>query len=208
MTNSQLPSHARVVKAHGAGNSFVVATDRFDEDNPSEAQVAALCSPAFGIGADGFIRAVERDGVWFMDYRNADGSKAEMCGNGVRVFVDHLRREDGEHVGYIEMSADGRFIPYDRLWVRRGEAMELDEAEAVLDAIGLRLLAEDWLLEEEDPQTGEASWARVRIREIHRNRVIVARAMEDLSATNIAKSVDLIGAIELPLPTTRLRSAS
>ena len=120
---------------------------------------------------------------------------------------DHLRREDGEHVGYIEMSADGRFIPYDRLWVRRGEAMDLDEAEAVLDAIGLRLLAEDWLLEE-DPGAGEASWARVRIREIHRDRVIVARAMEDLSATNIAKSVDLIGAIELPLPTTRLRSAS
>ena len=120
---------------------------------------------------------------------------------------DHLRREDGEHVGYIEMSADGRFIPYDRLWVRRGEAMVLDEAEAVLDAIGLRLLAEDWLLEDDLP-TGEASWTRVRIREIHRDRVIVARAMEDLSATNIAKSVDLIGAIELPLPTTRLRSAS
>jgi len=119
-----------------------------------------------------------------------------------------LRREDGEHVGYIEMSADGRFIPYDRLWARRGEAMELDEAEAVLDAIGLRLLAEDWLLEEDDPQTGEASWTRVRIREIHRDRVIVARAMEDLSATSVAKSVDLIGAIELPLPTTRLRSAS
>ncbi len=111
-------------------------------------------------------------------------------------------------MGYIEMSADGRFIPYDRLWVQRGEAMELDEAEAVLDAIGLRLLAEDWLLEEDDPQTGEESWARVRIREIHRDRVIVARAMEDLSATGVAKSVDLIGAIELPLPTTRLRSAS
>ena len=121
---------------------------------------------------------------------------------------DHLRREDGEHVGYIEMSADGRLIPYDRLWVRRGEAMDLDEAEAVLDAIGLRLLAEDWLLEEDNLQTGEASWTQVRIREIHRDRVIVARAMEDLSATNIAKSVDLIGAIELPLPTTRLRSAS
>lgn len=121
---------------------------------------------------------------------------------------DHLRREDGEHAGYIEMSADGRFIPYDRLWVRRGEAMELDEAEAALDAIGLRLLAEDWLLEEDDLQTGEASWTRVRIREVHRDRVIVARAMEDLSATNIAKSVDLIGATELPLPTTRLRSAS
>ena len=121
---------------------------------------------------------------------------------------DHLRREDGEHVGYIEMSPDGRFIPYDRLWVRRGEAMDLDEAEATLDEAGLRLLAEDWLLEEDDLQTGEASWTWVRIREIHRDRVIVARAMEDLSATGVAKSVDLVGAIELPLPTTRLRSAS
>ena len=93
MVNTQLPAHARVVKAHGAGNSFVVATDRFDDYDPSEVEVATLCSPAFGIGADGFIRAVERDGLWFMDYRNADGSKAEMCGNGVRVFVDHLRRE-------------------------------------------------------------------------------------------------------------------
>lgn len=89
----QLPRHARVFKAHGAGNSFVVATDQFDQYDPSEAEVATLCSPAFGIGADGFIRAVQRDGSWFMDYRNADGSKAEMCGNGVRVFVDHLRRE-------------------------------------------------------------------------------------------------------------------
>ena len=85
--------------------------------------------------------------------------------------------------------------------------MDLDEAEEVLDAIGPRLLAEDWLLEE-DPGAGEESWARVRIREIHRDRVIVARAVEDLSATSVAKSMDLIGAIELPLPTTRLRSAS
>ena len=121
---------------------------------------------------------------------------------------DHLRREDGEHVGYIEMSPDGRFIPYDRLWVRRGGAMDLDEAEATLDGVGLRFLAEDWLLQEADEPAGEATWTRVRIREVHRDRVVVARAMEDLSATNIAKSVDLIGTIELPLPTTRLRSAS
>ena len=93
MKNTQLPAHARVVKAHGAGNSFVVATDQYDDYDPSEVEVATLCSPAFGIGADGFIRAVERDGLWFRDYRTADGSKAEMCGNGVRVFVDHLRRE-------------------------------------------------------------------------------------------------------------------
>ncbi|MBO3725519.1 serine/threonine protein phosphatase [Actinomyces bowdenii] len=119
---------------------------------------------------------------------------------------DHLRREDGEHVGYIEMSGDGRFIPYDLLWVRRGEAMDLHEAEAVLDEAGLRLLAQDWLLQQQDGQTGEEAWARVRIREIHRDRVVVARAMEELSA-GVAKSVDLVGGIELPLPTTRLRAA-
>lgn len=119
---------------------------------------------------------------------------------------DHLRREDGEHVGYIEMTADGRFTPYDWLWVRRGEAMDLDEAEATLDEAGLRLLAEDWLLQEADERTGEAIWTRVRIREVHRDRVVVARAMEDLSA-DVAKAVNLVVGIELPLPTTRLRPA-
>ena len=82
--------------------------------------------------------------------------------------------------------------------------MDLDEAEATLDEVGLRLLAEDWLLQEEDGQTGEATWARVRIREVHRDRVVVARAMEDISA-DVAKAVDLVGGIELPLPTSRLR---
>ena len=109
-------------------------------------------------------------------------------------------------MGYIEMTADGRFILYDRLWVRRGGAMELDEAEAALDEVGLRLLAEDWLLQEADEPAGEATWTRVRIREVHRDRVVVARAMEDLSA-DVAKAVDLVGGIELPLPTTRLRPA-
>ena len=132
MTNSQLPSHARVVKAHGAGNSFVVATDRFDEDDPSEAQVAALCSPAFGIGADGFIRAVERDGVWFMDYRNADGSKAEMCGNGVRVFVDHLRRE-----GLVDLPVGATLDVATRGGIKR-VTPEADDARATASTWGRR----------------------------------------------------------------------
>ena len=112
-------------------------------------------------------------------------------------------------MGYIEMTADGRFIPYDRLWVRRGGAMELDDAEAALDEVGLRFLADDWLLQElqeADEPAGEAIWTRVRIREVHRDRVVVARAMEDMSA-DVAKAVDLVGGIELPLPTTRLRPA-
>ena len=93
MRDFPLPRRARLAKAHGCGNSFVVATDADDSHDPSAEEVRALCSQAFGIGADGFIRCVRSGGAWFMDYRNADGSKAEMCGNGVRVFVDHLRRE-------------------------------------------------------------------------------------------------------------------
>lgn len=83
----------RIAKAHGTGNSFVVYTDADDTNDIDAVEVRRLCSPAFGIGADGLIRAVMKDGRWFMDYRNSDGSIAEMCGNGIRVFVDHLRRE-------------------------------------------------------------------------------------------------------------------
>src|SRR5690606_3747234 len=66
----------------------------------SDDQVAALCDRQFGIGADGILRVVRSSAIqegaatpeaeWFMDYRNADGSKAEMCGNGVRVFARYL----------------------------------------------------------------------------------------------------------------------
>jgi len=89
-------------KGHGTGNDFVVIADPDGELDLSDAQVAALCDRHFGIGADGLLRVVRSaalaegedaaaDGAeWFMDYRNADGSKAEMCGNGTRVFARYL----------------------------------------------------------------------------------------------------------------------
>lgn len=86
-------SGLRLAKAHGTGNSFIVYADPEGTRDVEAAEVARLCSPAFGIGADGLMRATRVEGRWFMDYRNADGSIAEMCGNGIRVLVDHLRRE-------------------------------------------------------------------------------------------------------------------
>ena len=50
-------------------------------------KLLAICNRETGIGADGLIRMIKRDGKWFMDYRNADGSLAEMCGNGIRVMA-------------------------------------------------------------------------------------------------------------------------
>jgi diaminopimelate epimerase len=85
----------KVWKYHGTGNDFVMLDGLEDERPLDPALVAALCDRHVGVGGDGVIR-VTRDpagGDFFMDYRNADGSLAEMCGNGIRclaVFaVDH-----------------------------------------------------------------------------------------------------------------------
>ncbi|MCK9895708.1 diaminopimelate epimerase [Frankia sp. AgB32] len=91
----------RFVKGHGTGNDFVVLPDPDGDLDLTEDLVRGLCDRRFGIGADGVLRAVlaaaapEAAGLadaarWFMDYRNADGSLAEMCGNGARVFARYL----------------------------------------------------------------------------------------------------------------------
>ncbi|STZ73612.1 diaminopimelate epimerase [Mycolicibacterium fortuitum] len=95
-------------KGHGTQNDFVVLPDLDAALSLTPAAVAALCDRRRGLGADGVLRVTtagaaqaagvfERlpDGVaasdWYMDYRNADGSIAQMCGNGVRVFAHYLR---------------------------------------------------------------------------------------------------------------------
>ncbi len=75
---------------HGTENDFVLIFDPNDENNISSKQTAAICNRETGIGADGLIRIIKRADKWFMDYRNADGSIAEMCGNGIRVMARYL----------------------------------------------------------------------------------------------------------------------
>ena len=95
-------------KGHGTQNDFVLLPDLHAQLELAPAAVAALCDRRRGLGADGVLRvttagAVVAAGVldrlpegveagdWYMDYRNADGSLAQMCGNGVRVFAHYLR---------------------------------------------------------------------------------------------------------------------
>jgi diaminopimelate epimerase len=81
-----------IVKGHGTQNDFLVLLDPEGTVDPTEAQVRALCDRRRGLGADGVLRAVpDASGSWFMDYRNADGSIAEMCGNGARLFAVTLQ---------------------------------------------------------------------------------------------------------------------
>ncbi|MCX4473764.1 diaminopimelate epimerase [Micromonospora sp. NBC_01655] len=88
-------------KGHGTGNDFVILPDPDGALDLTPGMVAALCDRRRGLGADGVLRVVRAakhpegaalagDAEWFMDYRNADGSVAEMCGNGARVFVRYL----------------------------------------------------------------------------------------------------------------------
>ena len=86
----------RVWKYEATGNDFVLTFDPDDRSPLSAEDVRALCDRRVGIGADGAIRvAPGRDAVPFMDYRNADGSLAEMCGNGLRCVALLLRDEGG-----------------------------------------------------------------------------------------------------------------
>jgi diaminopimelate epimerase len=102
----------RFAKGHGTGNDFLILPDPDGAMALSPGLVARLCDRHTGLGADGILRAVRvraagaavppgaagaagaagpvGEAEWFMDYRNADGSVAEMCGNGVRVFARYL----------------------------------------------------------------------------------------------------------------------
>ena len=101
----------RFAKGHGTENDFVILPDPDGLLDLSPGLVARLCDRRTGLGADGVLRVVRAaagadlapatraasdaavaaaDPGWFMDYRNADGSLAETCGNGIRVFGRYL----------------------------------------------------------------------------------------------------------------------
>jgi diaminopimelate epimerase len=99
-------------KGHGTENDFVILPDPHGDLKLTETRVRALCDRRRGLGADGVLRVVRSGAIadrpasvhpdlWFMDYRNADGSVAEMCGNGVRVFAKYLVDADLAGVGEL-----------------------------------------------------------------------------------------------------------
>jgi diaminopimelate epimerase len=101
----------RFVKGHGTQNDFLLLPDLDGVIDLTPAMVRAVCDRHAGVGADGVLRVVRAENAadiagadgraqFFMDYRNADGSVAEMCGNGVRVFLRYLMA-----AGLVEQSA-------------------------------------------------------------------------------------------------------
>ena len=106
------------LKGHGTENDFVIVPDPENAVDLSPAAVAALCDRRAGIGGDGLLhvvrsaahpeaRAMAAEAEWFMDYRNGDGSIAEMCGNGVRVFARYLQRAGHVSAGDTAIATRG-----------------------------------------------------------------------------------------------------
>jgi len=103
------------LKGHGTENDFVIVPDPDGLLDLSPSDVARLCDRRAGIGGDGLLRVVRSaahpeaaplaaEAEWFMDYRNSDGSIAEMCGNGVRVFARYLQRAGFADVGDLALA--------------------------------------------------------------------------------------------------------
>jgi diaminopimelate epimerase len=152
-----------VLKGHGTQNDFVVLPDPdgsvWPEDRLDAALVRRLCDRQDGLGADGVLRVVPSasvpdaadvlgdalaDCAWFMDHRNADGSYAEMCGNGIRLYLhvllaegllDAAQARTGVLVGTrggprrVGLAGEGAGAQY---WVDMGPARPLGRGEAQL----------------------------------------------------------------------------
>jgi diaminopimelate epimerase len=143
----------RFAKGHGTGNDFVVVPDFDNELDLAPRLVVALCDRHFGVGGDGVLRVVRSAAVgegqpaeWFMDYRNADGSVAEMCGNGVRVFARYLLEEGLAKGAEIPVATRAgtrtvRVEPDGQFTVDMGAAVVVGEGKAVAGGRALDGLA-------------------------------------------------------------------
>ncbi|MFD3511736.1 diaminopimelate epimerase [Streptomyces sp. NPDC058657] len=106
------------LKGHGTENDFVIVPDPDNALELPASAVAGLCDRRAGIGGDGLLHVVRSAAhpdaqamadraEWFMDYRNADGSVAEMCGNGVRVFARYLQHAGLTDGGDLDIATRG-----------------------------------------------------------------------------------------------------
>jgi diaminopimelate epimerase len=146
----------RFLKGHGTENDFVLLPDPDGSLELTDDLVRRLCDRRAGLGADGVLRVVPTakepdaaayvgEAAWFMDYRNADGSIAEMCGNGVRVYARYLVMEGLADAGPMRLATrggvkdvdvDGDAITVDMGLAVVGEALTVDGMPATAIDMG------------------------------------------------------------------------
>ncbi|WP_405776465.1 diaminopimelate epimerase [Streptomyces sp. NBC_00859] len=144
-------SRIAFLKGHGTENDFVIVPDPDNVIDLPAAVVAALCDRRAGIGGDGVLHVVRSaahpeaqamagEAEWFMDYRNGDGSIAEMCGNGVRVFARHLQRAGLVEAGDVAVATRGGLK---RVHLATNGDVTVSMGRAVLPADGVTVTVGD-----------------------------------------------------------------
>ena len=134
----------KFTKMHGCGNDYVYV-NLFEEkiDNPAELSIK-VSDRHFGIGSDGLITIGPSDVADFrMRIYNADGSEAEMCGNGIRCVAKYVY--DHKMTDKTEISVEsGAGIKYLTLFVEQGkvEQVRVDMGEPILEPAQIPVLAE------------------------------------------------------------------
>ena len=127
----------RFVKMHGAGNDYVYV-DLFEETVGNPAAVARAVSDRHtGIGGDGLILLDRSDHADIrMEMYNADGSRAQMCGNGLRCLALLARREGRVHRDEMTVETDGGI----KHVVIRSDGIRVDMGAPALDPASLPVL--------------------------------------------------------------------
>ncbi len=116
-------------KWQGCGNDFVIIDSRIDGEIDSPEKISRICDRHFGIGADGVIYVLNSDVAEVrMRIFNADGSEAEMCGNGIRCFTKFLL--DGRDKTNLSVETGAGILKMNL----RGNLVTVDMGEPILDA--------------------------------------------------------------------------
>ncbi|BDA65196.1 diaminopimelate epimerase [Actinomyces capricornis] len=186
-----------LLKGHATLNDFLLLIDPDCQVALSAGDIAALSDRRAGVGADGLVRVVRTAALpgaqdfaaavpearWFMDYYNADGSVAEMCGNAARLFA-HVLDAEG-----VAPTADGQSLTIGtrggaRTITRLGDLWTVDMGPARL-AHPRRAQEEGWDTAVEVPGL-DGPRAALSVRMPNPHTVVALADEEELEAAEFA----------------------
>jgi diaminopimelate epimerase len=117
----------RLFKYHGLGNDFVVLDRRPGGPDLGPAESVRLCDRRLGVGADGVLVLLPSPGAAArMVVHNADGSIAEMCGNGIRCAVKHLLDAPGDRPPSVDVDTGAGRLRCDATYGPDGRVSEVE----------------------------------------------------------------------------------
>jgi diaminopimelate epimerase len=168
----------RLQKWHGAGNDFLVEVSASAETWWTPSRVRAACDRHLGVGADGVAVATQGEGVSMVLW-NADGSLAEMSGNGVRCLAAALKRSTGARWDEVDVATEAG-VRRVRLTLEGADGYggvsmgPVTLADAPAGALGLALVGNPHVVVDDDP-----AWS------VEEHEEIAARLSEAVGGTNV-----------------------